>query len=89
MCRAFNVSADILCQAMQPNMVSYCALVSSCEEGNKMRRAFDVSAAKLRQAMKPDTVSYSALVTAREKGRDLVWHPPYARPSSATPGSST
>ena len=66
--RASDVYADMLRQAMKPNLVSYSALISACEKGQEMRRAFDVCAAMLRQAMKPSTVSFNALISACEKG---------------------
>ena len=37
---AFDVCADMLRQAMKPNMVSYSTLISACEKGKEMRRAF-------------------------------------------------
>ena len=40
--RAFAVCADMLCQAMTPNMVSYNALISACEKGQQTEIALKV-----------------------------------------------
>ena len=54
----------MLVQALEPNMVTYHALISACGEGRELRRAFDVCEAMLRQARRPNMVSCSALVSA-------------------------
>ena len=56
--RAFDVCVALLCQALQPTMVSYNALISACEKGEELRRAFDVYAAMLRPALLPSLISY-------------------------------
>ena len=52
--RAFDVCAEMLRQALEPDMVSYNAVISACEKGDELRRAFDVCEARLRQALKPN-----------------------------------
>ena len=65
---AFDVYAAMLRQAVNLDMVSYCALICACDRGKEMRRAFDVCADMLRQDMKPTMVSYSEVTSASAKG---------------------
>ena len=70
MCWAFNVCADILCQAMQPNMVSYGTLISSCAKGKYRRRAFDVYAEKLQlRGLLPNGITYNVAISACGKSQ--------------------
>ena len=54
--RAFDVCVAMLRQALEPDMVSYSALISACEKGDELRWAFDVYAAMLRPALLPSLI---------------------------------
>ena len=43
--------------ALEPNMVTYNALISACGKGQELRRAVDVCAEMRRQALEPDMVT--------------------------------
>ena len=58
----------MLCQALEPTLVTYSAVISACEKGQELRRAFDVCAEMLRQAREPTLVTYSSVISACEKG---------------------
>ena len=58
----------MLCQALEPTLVTDSAVISACEKGQELRRAFDVCAEMLRQALEPNMVTYSAVISACEKG---------------------
>ena len=47
----------MLRQALEPDMVTYNALISACGEGRELRRALDVRADMMRHALKPNLVS--------------------------------
>ena len=59
----------MLRQALEPNMVTYSALISACGKGQELRRTFDVCEEMRRQALEPDMVTYSALISACGKGQ--------------------
>ena len=45
-------------QALEPDMVTYNALISACGKGRELRRALDVCADMMRHALKPNLVSF-------------------------------
>ena len=55
--QAFDVYAEMLRQALEPNMASYNALISACGKGQELRRAVDVCAEMRRQALESDMVT--------------------------------
>ena len=56
--------------ALEPNMVTYNALISACGKGQELRRAVDVCAEMRRQALEPNMVTYSGLISACGKGQE-------------------
>ena len=54
--RTFDVCVAMLRQALEPDMVSYSALISACEKGDELPWAFDVYAAMLRPALVPSLI---------------------------------
>ena len=55
-------------QALEPDMVTYNALISACGKGRELRRALDVCADMMHHALKPNLVSVKAVASACEKG---------------------
>ena len=55
--RAVDVCAVMMRQALEPDMVTYNALISACGEGRELRRALDVCADMMHHALKPNLVS--------------------------------
>ena len=52
----------MLRQTVEPDIVSYNAVISACEKGQELRRAFGVCAEMLRQALAPNKDSYRAFL---------------------------
>ena len=71
MCWVFDVCVEMGCQALEPDMVTYSALISACGKGQELRRALNVCAEMWRQALEPDMVTYSALISACGEGQKL------------------
>ena len=61
----------MLCQALEPTLVTYSAVISACEKGQELRRAFDVCAVMLRQALQPNIASYRTSISASANDQEL------------------
>ena len=75
--RAFDVCVAMLRQALEPDMVSYSALISACEKGDELRWAFDVCVAMLRQALQPNMVGTGRHGRGPQGVPPLPWRPKY------------
>jgi len=60
-------------QGVVPNVVTYSALVSACEKGERLGQALKMFVAMQRQGVAPDVVTYCALISACEKSTHLDW----------------
>ena len=50
-------------------IVTYSALISTCEKGKQLDQALSVFAAMEQQGVVPNAITYSVLVSAFEKGK--------------------
>jgi pentatricopeptide repeat domain-containing protein 1 len=53
---------------VQPDVITYSALISACEKGAQWQRAMEVFKEMKTAGVKPDDITYSALISACEKG---------------------
>eukprot|EP00913_Durusdinium_trenchii_P026337 g24713.t1 len=58
---------------IQPNNISYNAIISSCEKGRQWQAALSIFHAMQLASHQPDVISYSAVLSSFEKGRQ--WQP--------------
>ena len=56
-------------QGVVPDVITYNALISTCEKGKQPQRALEVFQAMQQQGVVPDVITYSALISACEKGK--------------------
>ena len=55
---------------MVPNVVTYCALISSCTKGKQSERALEfVLTAMEQQAVVPNVVTHCSLISAYQEGK--------------------
>ena len=47
---------------MKPTIVTYAALISTCEKGKDLRKALQLFECSRLQGMKPNIITYSALI---------------------------
>ena len=55
-------------QGVAPNVITYNALISTCEKGKKPERAHELLKAMQRQGVVPNVITYSALISTCESG---------------------
>ena len=52
---------------MVPDIITYNALISACENGNQPERALELFEAMQRQCMVPNIITYNVLISTCEK----------------------
>ena len=58
----------MLQQGLQPDVITYSALITACEKGGMAERALQVFDKMLQQGLQPDVITYSALIHACKRG---------------------
>ena len=58
-------------QGVVPNAITYSALTSAGEKGQRLKQAMGMLYATQRQGVVPTTITYSSLISACKKGQRL------------------
>ena len=69
--QAASLFDDMLREGIKPDVVTFSALISTCEKGEDLPKALQLCKDFQHQGIKPDVVTYSALISTCEKGQDL------------------
>ena len=81
------------CKGVEPNTITYSALISACEKGRKWERALELLKEMECKGIVADTITYSALISACEKGgkweRALELQKQMERKGRGTPSRTT
>ena len=56
-------------RGLEPNVITYSALISACEKGQKPEDAIELFKAMKWEGVVPDVITYNALISACEKGQ--------------------
>ena len=56
-------------QGVVPEVLTYSALISTCEKGAQSEQALGIFAELKRQGLAPGVITYNALISAWEKGK--------------------
>lgn len=66
--QALWVLSDLRVRGLEPNVITYSALVSACTKGSKWQMALNLMSEMKDAGLKPDVVSCNAAISACEKG---------------------
>ena len=58
-------------QSVVPNIISYNALISTCEKGKNLEKASRLFVEMQVAGIKPDATTYNALISVCEKSKNL------------------
>lgn len=59
---------EVLRQGLKPSVLTYNALISSCEKGQTPEQALKLYTDSHRQVITPDVITYNTLMSTCEKG---------------------
>ena len=62
------VVRELTAEGVEPNIITFNALISACAKAGKWRLALKVFKQMQKQNVAPDTISFSSLITACQKG---------------------
>eukprot|EP00931_Biecheleriopsis_adriatica_P095279 TRINITY_DN6891_c0_g1_i10.p1 TRINITY_DN6891_c0_g1~~TRINITY_DN6891_c0_g1_i10.p1 ORF type:complete len:126 (-),score=29.61 TRINITY_DN6891_c0_g1_i10:130-462(-) len=73
---------------LQPDVITFNALISACEQGNHSEKALEIFAEMRQRGLQPNVITYDSLVRAGQKAntRELAMNV-FAEMQQETPGS--
>ena len=56
-------------QGLEPNVITYNAMISACEKGQQAERVLQLFEAMQQQRLEPNVITYNAMISACGKGQ--------------------
>eukprot|EP00931_Biecheleriopsis_adriatica_P106333 TRINITY_DN8079_c3_g1_i5.p3 TRINITY_DN8079_c3_g1~~TRINITY_DN8079_c3_g1_i5.p3 ORF type:complete len:122 (-),score=24.85 TRINITY_DN8079_c3_g1_i5:105-470(-) len=66
--KAFEVFEEMQQRGVQPNAITFNALINACGKGSQAEKAVEVFEEMQQRGLTPDVITYSALISACAKG---------------------